>query len=865
MKFQCDSCSAQYFIADEKVGDRGVKVKCKRCAHVIVVRPGDLVASGADEPNQEDDDKTNVAAMAPMPPETPPEFDQSEPGGSERVESTMVTPPPERPGAETQVDAGEEDPLAGILADGDSGGVNDSEDLGLDDPALDDLVASATGQDEDLNLGLNDEDEDEDEDDEDEAESDEDEDFGAAADAAALAALAEDADQGDNDFSGADADDGGAAEEDALAALAGLEATDENDEAPGDEAPGDDAAWSTHTDQTEKPEAWGATDADGGRSPDDEDPNAEFGGMTAVNPTFGDGSPQADQEDDGAHDLPPSEDQAAGGEGEATGGEAERSSLIDDGDQAPAPRDSTEVLDADHLRFLRQKASTASIPGAEPAEEEEEGGEFDPSNFGEMSGSGESATEPSFEDAPEGEDEGWYVAIEEEEVGPLNRHELADRIREGDVKADNLVWAEGMDDWEPADDVAIIRRLIKEVHGQPAPGPFDSALDMPRTPAAEIPEFGGGFGGADLPPSPFGDDDQGDDPFGAVGDLDSSDPSWRPHGLTEVYQAANLAEARAGDVAAPPEPVSASPSLDDSPAGEDEPLWSPGAASDLASLVNNEISSLNSPPPASDDDMPSLAGYEDDSGILSEGGAAAGLSAFSGGGPATLPPVAPAPEGFGTTPGMPAVNPAPGAGAMATGYGPPMGAMAFAPETEEKKSKTAMYAMFGGIGVGVLLLLIMLVVLVVKLAVPGTQPATAAAVPPPGGTELAAANAGGNPASPPPTTPPVKADPPPGGKADPAAAAAATDDKKDDEKADEKADDAPKEEVKAKAKAASTASKRKSGGKKKASTTKSPAKKKSTRPGCDPARKRRSAPRWTFWWSLKKASRKSRNVDPATA
>ena len=31
MKFSCDQCSAQYMIADEKVGDRGVKVKCKKC------------------------------------------------------------------------------------------------------------------------------------------------------------------------------------------------------------------------------------------------------------------------------------------------------------------------------------------------------------------------------------------------------------------------------------------------------------------------------------------------------------------------------------------------------------------------------------------------------------------------------------------------------------------------------------------------------------------------------------------------------------------------------------------------------------------------------------------------------------------
>lgn len=41
MKFFCDQCNAQYMIADEKVGPRGVKVKCKKCTHVIVVKPAD--------------------------------------------------------------------------------------------------------------------------------------------------------------------------------------------------------------------------------------------------------------------------------------------------------------------------------------------------------------------------------------------------------------------------------------------------------------------------------------------------------------------------------------------------------------------------------------------------------------------------------------------------------------------------------------------------------------------------------------------------------------------------------------------------------------------------------------------------------
>jgi predicted Zn finger-like uncharacterized protein len=38
MKFTCDKCSAQYMISDEKVGPNGVKVRCKKCGNVVVVR-----------------------------------------------------------------------------------------------------------------------------------------------------------------------------------------------------------------------------------------------------------------------------------------------------------------------------------------------------------------------------------------------------------------------------------------------------------------------------------------------------------------------------------------------------------------------------------------------------------------------------------------------------------------------------------------------------------------------------------------------------------------------------------------------------------------------------------------------------------
>lgn len=48
MRFVCDSCRAQYMISDDKVGVNGVKVRCKKCGNVIVVRrPQDAEADAA--------------------------------------------------------------------------------------------------------------------------------------------------------------------------------------------------------------------------------------------------------------------------------------------------------------------------------------------------------------------------------------------------------------------------------------------------------------------------------------------------------------------------------------------------------------------------------------------------------------------------------------------------------------------------------------------------------------------------------------------------------------------------------------------------------------------------------------------------
>ncbi len=47
MRFVCESCRAQYMINDEKVGPKGVKVRCRKCGYVILVKRADAAKSGS--------------------------------------------------------------------------------------------------------------------------------------------------------------------------------------------------------------------------------------------------------------------------------------------------------------------------------------------------------------------------------------------------------------------------------------------------------------------------------------------------------------------------------------------------------------------------------------------------------------------------------------------------------------------------------------------------------------------------------------------------------------------------------------------------------------------------------------------------
>ena len=45
LNFSCDNCGRKYSVADDRVGDKGVKIRCKHCQHLILVKPPPVLES----------------------------------------------------------------------------------------------------------------------------------------------------------------------------------------------------------------------------------------------------------------------------------------------------------------------------------------------------------------------------------------------------------------------------------------------------------------------------------------------------------------------------------------------------------------------------------------------------------------------------------------------------------------------------------------------------------------------------------------------------------------------------------------------------------------------------------------------------
>ncbi len=625
MKFECDSCHAQYMIADEKVGKRGVKVKCKKCQHVIIVRP-DKNAAPAEAKKAED-----KPAKAPKP--------------APAVEKPVVTemqPPP--PGLDLGASPPDDDSGGDIFAQGGptDPGVPDMraqqerardddepspETTGPSAPAPVSLFGDATQLTKNpLDLGLPSEPEERGHDDRTELSAHAPQVTGAQA---PPSPPPED-ERDDGDHSDDRSDDRSDEHEPARAARGGVDTT-------------------VVTDQ---------------RAADDEDDDLP------VPPP----PPQsASSDEDGGLD-----DQLAGAFNAMFDGSATPSAEGDD------HRGPTRVLDVGAMDALRKQTADSPLgfdAGPDPRELEP----------GLVRG-----PDPG---SPDGADDGpaeqvWHVAIDDQDVGPLALGEVGRHIEAGRVDRESLVWKIGMEDWLPAGEVPAVRALFDKV-----PMPHIPRVEDDRGRAAQAggaAAFGIDGIGDGLPP---GATAAGPSPF----DEPSDDASWRPHGLTDVYQAANLAEMAGmgslgslGAVGGPSKAPTASSSPPSSASAE--PEWRPAAASALASLVQDEIKRIdNGPMPAADDDLAPADDASINAPLFGSLGAGKDLEA----GPEVGAPLAPA---GGALPSFnaPAVTPS---------YPPPGGFMTTPPQP----SRMSPMMLAAGIGVGVVVLLLIVVLTVVAL------------------------------------------------------------------------------------------------------------------------------------------------------
>ena len=68
MKIVCDACQAKYSIADDKIQGKAFKIRCKKCGHIIVVKPGGEVAAASSPVSAAVAvEKPQAAALRPLP------------------------------------------------------------------------------------------------------------------------------------------------------------------------------------------------------------------------------------------------------------------------------------------------------------------------------------------------------------------------------------------------------------------------------------------------------------------------------------------------------------------------------------------------------------------------------------------------------------------------------------------------------------------------------------------------------------------------------------------------------------------------------------------------------------------------------
>ncbi len=65
----------------------------------------------------------------------------------------------------------------------------------------------------------------------------------------------------------------------------------------------------------------------------------------------------------------------------------------------------------------------------------------------------------------------WHVVVDGEQVGPLNEAEVRDRLRQGKINSDTLVWKEGFSDWMQLSTVPELAAILARITHHPVAKP----------------------------------------------------------------------------------------------------------------------------------------------------------------------------------------------------------------------------------------------------------------------------------------------------------------------------------------------------------------------------------------------------------
>lgn len=132
-------------------------------------------------------------------------------------------------------------------------------------------------------------------------------------------------------------------------------------------------------------------------------------------------------------------------------------------------------------------AAAAPAPAGEPSLEHELGHAFD-SAFGAGPAAGAEAPRPAAEGegstAELGQD--WYVAIDDNQVGPIPPTGVKARWESGEIGPDTLAWRPGMADWVPLSTIALMAQYLAPVPRGGAKAPA-RAISAAAAPAASAP------------------------------------------------------------------------------------------------------------------------------------------------------------------------------------------------------------------------------------------------------------------------------------------------------------------------------------------------------------------------------------------